>query len=360
MSLTINSLRLRRLTLPLITPYRLSYRTFEEFEPIIVEVVDDQGRVGFGEGHISPGSSSETREGGWAFVKSLAKEFPGQELVVARASVESRIAESPVAATSLISALEMLEMLPLLHHDEPIRLPLLAPVNGLEAAAIQSEIAQKLAMGFRTFKIKVGHDVDADLRRLELIQRAVDGQATLRVDANRAYDGPSAIRFSTELSPDGIELFEQPCAALDWDLNAQVASRSKVPLMLDEPICTEADIDRAATIDGVEFCKLKLKRFGGMRRLHDALVRVREQGMRPVLGDGLGCEIACWMEACVALDTIDNAGEFNGYLKPVQRLFSSPLGFTQGALTMPANFEPTLNAQMLAAQTIELVSVGEC
>ena len=40
--------------------------TFTEFEPIIV-VRDSDGRVGWGEGHISPGSSRETREGGWAF-----------------------------------------------------------------------------------------------------------------------------------------------------------------------------------------------------------------------------------------------------------------------------------------------------
>ena len=30
-------------------------------------VRDSDGRVGWGEGHISPGSSRETREGGWAF-----------------------------------------------------------------------------------------------------------------------------------------------------------------------------------------------------------------------------------------------------------------------------------------------------
>jgi L-alanine-DL-glutamate epimerase-like enolase superfamily enzyme len=48
----------------LIRPYVLSYRTFTEFEPIIVAVRDSDGRVGWGEGHISPGSSRETTEGG--------------------------------------------------------------------------------------------------------------------------------------------------------------------------------------------------------------------------------------------------------------------------------------------------------
>jgi len=52
----------------LIRPHVLSYRTFTEFEPIIVvRDSDGDGRVGWGEGHISPGSSRETRKGGWAF-----------------------------------------------------------------------------------------------------------------------------------------------------------------------------------------------------------------------------------------------------------------------------------------------------
>jgi L-alanine-DL-glutamate epimerase-like enolase superfamily enzyme len=68
----LDSVTLRVVRLPLTRPYVLSYRTFEEFEPIIVEVCDRDGRVGWGEGHISPGSSSETREGGWAFCNEHA------------------------------------------------------------------------------------------------------------------------------------------------------------------------------------------------------------------------------------------------------------------------------------------------
>jgi L-alanine-DL-glutamate epimerase-like enolase superfamily enzyme len=60
----LQELTSRTVRLPLIRPYALSYRTFAEFEPIIVEVPDSDGRIGWGEGHISPGSSSETREGG--------------------------------------------------------------------------------------------------------------------------------------------------------------------------------------------------------------------------------------------------------------------------------------------------------
>jgi len=119
--------------------------------------------------------------------------------------------------------------------------------------------------------------------------------------------------------------------------------------MLDEPICELADVKRASTIANVGFCKLKLKRFGGLDLLQEALDAVWQLGMQPVLGDGLSSELGCWMEACVARVTIRNAGEFNGFLKPKTRLFVEPLCVVAGQLVLPQGFAPTINADALAA-----------
>ncbi len=74
----LQEITLRTVRLPLIRPYVLSYRSFTEFEPIIVEARDSDGRAGWGEGHISPGSSSETREQGWAFCREHAAAVVGK------------------------------------------------------------------------------------------------------------------------------------------------------------------------------------------------------------------------------------------------------------------------------------------
>ena len=47
----------------------------------------------------------------------------------------------------------------------------------------------------------------------------------MRLDANRAYSEADACRFAAALDPSGIELFEQPCDAENWDANAKVAER---------------------------------------------------------------------------------------------------------------------------------------
>jgi L-Ala-D/L-Glu epimerase len=340
---------LRTVRLPLIRPYVLSYRTFTEFEPILVEVRDSDGRIGWGEGHISPGSSRETRGGGWTFCREHAAAIIGKDAYAAKAIIAGNLNNSKVAATALLTAIEMLEGHPLLTVDQEVRLPLLTPFNSSTPGDIEQEIEQHLKDGFRTFKIKVGKSADDDARRVKLIQQAIASRATIRLDANRAYSEADACRFAAGLDPAGIELFEQPCPAEDWEANAKVASVSPVPVMLDEPICELSDVRRASAIANVGFCKLKLKRFGGLDLLREALDAVREWGMESVLGDGLSSELGCWMEACVARVTIRNAGEFNGFLKPKVRLFADPLRFVAGELVLPSGFTPTINAAVLAA-----------
>jgi L-Ala-D/L-Glu epimerase / N-acetyl-D-glutamate racemase len=343
---------LRKVRLPLIRPYVLSYRTFTEFEPIIVEVRDKDGRIGWGEGHISPGSSSETRDGGWAFCQRHAAMIIGLETQDAKALVSAHVEASKVAATALLTAIEMLEGHPLLRLGREARLPLLTPFNSSAEPDITGEVERRLADGFRTFKIKVGKDADADIVRVRAIQRAIAGRATMRIDANRAYNEADGCRFAAAIEPAGIELFEQPCATEAWDANAAVARASTVPIMLDEPICALGDIERAAGIANVGYCKLKLKRFGGLDLLKQALDLVRARGMEPVLGDGLSSELACWMEGCVATATIRNAGEFNGFLKPKVRLFAEPLRFEAGALVIAPQFVPQIDDDVLAAHEI--------
>jgi L-alanine-DL-glutamate epimerase-like enolase superfamily enzyme len=345
----LQELTLRTVRLPLTRPYVLSYRTFTEFEPIIIEARDADGRIGWGEGHISPGSSHETREGGWAFCREHAAAVVGKDTTAAKAMIAANMSASKVAATALLTAIEMLEDHPLLRVDREVRLPLLTPFNGSAPKEIAEEVERRLADGFRTFKIKVGKDADDDARRVKAIQQAIGGRATMRVDANRAYSEAEACRFVAALDPSGIELFEQPCDSENWEANAKVASVSPVPIMLDEPICALADVERAGSTKNIGFCKLKLKRFGGLNLVRGALDAVRAHGMEPVLGDGLGIELGCWMEACVARVTIRNAGEFNGFLKPKVRLFAEPLQFTAGELVLSPGFRPLIDRDVLAA-----------
>ena len=349
----LEQITLHRIRLPLGRPYHVSYRVYDQFEPIIVEMRDGEGRSGWGEGHISPGYSHETVDGGWAFCRAQAARALGRPVAEAKVALIAGIDASPVASTALITALEMLEGSPLLRLDAASRIPLLTPLHGTSEDAIHEEVERRLEEGFRTFKVKVGKDALGDLERVRLVQRALAGRATIRLDANRGFSRADGCSFAAALEPEGIELFEQPCAADDWAANAAVAQTSAVPVMLDESVYAMADIERAAALQGVGLIKLKLKKLGSLERLKRALERIRELGMEPVLGDGVAAEIGCWMEACVARSTIRNAGEMNGFLKPKARLFSAPLHFADGTLQLEAGFVPQIDRDALAALAVE-------
>jgi L-Ala-D/L-Glu epimerase len=348
----IDEVRVRQVRLPLTTPYKVSLLTMREFDPFVVEIRDADRRSGFGEALIVPGYTAETVEGSWERCCQIARRIAGTDTEQAKAIARSQVQGGVGAASAVLAALDMLTGHPALSPARALAVPLLAPLHAEDHAALADEIEQNLERGYRTLKVKVGFDWQRDLRHVETIQHLTAGRASLRLDANQGFDAADGKAFAKRLSPEGIELFEQPCAMDDWDANAAVAAVSTVPVMLDESIYDVTDIDRAATINGVGFVKLKLKKIGSIDMLEAALARIRAFGLTPVLGDGVSLEIGCWMEACVAARCIDNAGEMNGFLKASERLFVNPLQFTAGAIRIPAGYIPQIDRDLLDHGTV--------
>ena len=193
-----------------------------------------------------------------------------------------------------------------------------------------------------------------DLKKIDAIQNNLNGRAKLRIDANRAYTEDEGCKFVKGLKPNFIELFEQPCHADDWEANATVAKLSSVPIMLDEPICSMQDIEKASKIDGVGLCKLKLKRFVSISKLVESINYAHSLGLEIVIGDGLGSEINCWMEAKIASGLIENAGEYNGFLKikPDARILSDSIKFDNGFFITPSNWNLEIDRDKLEKYSI--------
>lgn len=347
--MVINQIVVRQLRLPLVKPYKVSFRTYTEFEPVIIEMIAADGTVGWGEAYVPAGSTRETAESAWKFCCEQAAELAGKQAGEIGSQIDAEVGQSPFAACAMLSALAMVTRHPALLVDEEIRVPLLVPVSATDQDAIAAEIEERLGQGYRTFKVKVGWDVDSDLQRVRWVQQALRGRATITMDANRGYDVAQGMRFASALDPEGVLLFEQPCEADEWEANARVAGVSTVPLMLDESIRNENDIRRAATVQGVRYVKLKLKRVGGVDRALRAMQHARELGLAICLGDGVATEIMCWTEACVSRGFLSGAGDMNGFLKPKARLLANPLPFERGDIVLRPGYWPVVDREVLRA-----------
>ena len=355
----IESISLHRLEVPLRVPYKLAFGVVRHFDTLIAEVRDSEGRTGLGEATVLTGYTEETVEGSWALMQHLAAGLPGKRGEEAIESLLERVESAPFTVTALATAIGMLEDSELLKVIEPARAPLLGIVNAESGEALEKEAAALLEQGFGTFKVKVGFDVDEDLVKLGEVQRVVAGRAAIRVDGNQGYNREDALRFVSRMSPEGIELLEQPCAAGDWESAVAVARIAPVPMMLDESIYGIADIERAAELKAARYIKLKLMKMGTMQRLASALALIRSLGMEPVLGNGVACEVGCWMEGLAARTAITNAGEMNGFLKPVAPLLVSPLPFADGAIVLEPGFRPLLDPAAVRRYSVGEAKIGK-
>lgn len=351
----IERIRLHRLSAPLKRPYRLSFRDLVAFDTLLVELVDADGRSGFGEATFLPGYGEESLDDQWPLACALADEAVGGSPAALEEALARRFAQTPFTATAFRTALDLLQGAAPLTAGSALRVPLLALLNADDEASTPAEVDALLAAGYRTFKVKAGLAGGDDLRRIGWIQRIVDGRARLRIDANQAYTAEQAVQVLAAIDPTGIELFEQPCGADDWAGHARAVARSRVPLMLDEAIYGLDDVDRAARDRLAAFIKVKLVKFTSLRALGEAVDRVRSHGIGIVSGNGVACDVGCWMEAALAADRgIDTAGEMNGWLKLRTPLLADPPRLEQGHLVTPAGWTPRLDDKAVAQQRLAL------
>ncbi|MEQ1774697.1 MAG: enolase C-terminal domain-like protein [Burkholderiales bacterium] len=349
----LDKIELHRLRIPLFKPYRLSFGAVENYEIIAAEITDRHGCTGLGEANIITGYTDETIDDGWRAACEFAARIARTNSATAKSEAIQFGEQHPFTASAFGTALEMLESPPLLTAAKTTPVPLLGLLNSTEEDAIQAEFDKLLASGFRTIKLKVGFNATEDARFVRTVQKVVNGRAKIRIDANQGFTSDDGIAFVKNITPQDIELFEQPCAAGDWDSHMAVARAAEVPMMLDESIYSLADIDKAASLKAATYIKVKLMKLVTLDALVHAIAHIRARGMQPVLGNGVACDLGCWLEACVAARHIDNAGEMNGFLKPRANLLAQPLTFRDGALWLQPGYTPQLHHDVIERYRVD-------
>ncbi len=156
--------------------------------------------------------------------------------------------------------------------------------------------------GCRTAKVKVaepGQDLAADVARVAAVRDALGPEGRIRVDANAAWDVPTAAHALArlEVAAGGLEYAEQPCRGVD-ELR-DLRRRSGVPLAADESLRTSDDpVAAARAVKGaVDVLVLKVQPLGGViaaLRLAEAadLPAVVSSALETSVGLAVGLDLA--------------------------------------------------------------------
>ncbi len=336
---------------------------------VVLKVHTDAGIEGIGEVNGSPDWSGETCLGAKAVIdQHLAPKLIGEDPRRIRHCMSrlSKTFGNPFAMAGLEMALfdilgkslnaPLYQLLggtvrPL---ELPLRFPVM-PVGPQESAEVAARVVSE---GFRTIKLKVGHDpLDYDLERVRRVREVIGPDVRLTVDANGGWSVNEAIRASHQLEQYNVAFVEQPVHRLDLDGLARVRSQTRLPVMADESVFTMQDAISCIQKGAADILSVYPGKHGGILNTVAIVTYAEAAGVHCAIGSNLEWDIASSAMAhlAVALPNITverYAADIIGPFFHIEHANTTGCSVSGGTLTLPQG--PGLGVE-LDAERLRLV-----
>lgn len=179
------------------------------------------------------------------------------------------------------------------------------PINGLVWMGTHDEmlsrLKEKLALGFRCVKLKIGAiDFAKELDLIQHIRKHFSREEVeLRVDANGGFTPDVALERLQELARYDIHSIEQPIMAHQWSEMAQLCQLSPLPIALDEELIGVNSTDKKIRLlDTIkpQYIILKPSLHGGVAGTREWIALANERG--------IGSWITSALESNIGLNAI--------------------------------------------------------
>lgn len=213
---------------------------------------------------------------------------------------------------------------------------------------------EAVASGFRTIKLKVGRNVDEDVRRCRIAREAVGPDIAIAVDANQRWDVDVAINWLRRLKPFDIAWVEEPTSPDDVLAHAAIR-RGIAPLAVSTGEHTQNRVifKQLFQAGAVDLIQIDAARVAGVNENLAILLLAAKFGVRvfPHAG-GVGlCELVQHLAMAdfiaISGSKEDRAIEFVDHL---HEHFVDPVRIRNGRYRAPT--APGFSAQM-HAQSID-------
>lgn len=143
---------------------------------------------------------------------------------------------------------------------------------------VETMVAKMKEKPWPIYKIKVG--TADDIAIVKALRENTD--ATLRVDANAAWDLDTALHLIPRLKELGVELVEQPLAKDNWEGMKKLYAVSSLPLYADESCVAESDV--AKCVDHFHGINIKLTKCSGITPARRMIKEAHDLGMKVMVG----------------------------------------------------------------------------
>jgi len=148
-----------------------------------------------------------------------------------------------------------------------------------------SQATDYMERGFNQLKLRVGiGSLHEDMDRLSALRRRFGSEVHLSADANGQWQPEQARSNLLALQKFELSYLEQPIADSHAHYYPQLADSSPIPLMLDESMSSEGDLERILAMEGKVWAHIKLVKMGGIAPAIRAAQRLNSAGIPFMIG----------------------------------------------------------------------------
>uniref|UniRef100_A0A182NHY0 Mandelate racemase/muconate lactonizing enzyme C-terminal domain-containing protein n=1 Tax=Anopheles dirus TaxID=7168 RepID=A0A182NHY0_9DIPT len=179
-----------------------------------------------------------------------------------------------------------------------------------------------LAAGFKAFKMKVGQDLQNDIKRCRLVRDEIGWENQFMIDANQTWNVPTAIEWVKNLKEFKPLWIEEPTSPDDILGHAKIAAALRehsIGVATGEMCCNRVMFKQFMQADALEFCQIDSARIGGVNEILAVYLMAKKLNGK-VLHSLTGCSAANPLcNVCISVKVCPHAGGV-GLCEMVQHL----------------------------------------
>ncbi|MCB9756855.1 MAG: dipeptide epimerase [Candidatus Omnitrophica bacterium] len=293
----------------LITPFRTALGQHDSLENLSFSIELSDGTKGSGEAAVASHITGETIPLTQSHLQDISEDFVGQD-VFDYQTLSSYLLQMFSRNKSVVAAVEMALLdaltqqlnIPLwkFFGAKPgkLRSDITIVINSVEETTLAAKNFYR--QGFRSFKVKIGRDMELDLKRVAAVKKAT-GNSDIILDANQGYTADQTLNFLKELKLLGVrpQLIEQPVPKEDWEGLKRVSALGDVLVCADESAASLQDVARIIREKAAAVINIKLMKFG-LVQAREAANLARAAGLELMIGGMMESPLAMTAAAHLA------------------------------------------------------------
>jgi L-fuconate dehydratase len=210
---------------------------------------------------------------------------------------------------------------------------------GYAESSLPDRARSALAEGFTHLKVKVGSDLESDLRRARLVRDAIGPEHTLMLDANQAWDVPEAIAAMRVLGEVDPWWIEEPTSPDDVLGHRRIRDAIEpVGVATGEHVQNRIVFKQLLQSGAIDFCQIDACRLGGVNEVLAVQLMAAKFGV-PVCPHAGGVGLCEYVQHLVTFDYIGVAALLDDrvceYVDHLHEHFKDPVRLAGGRYLAP-------------------------